>query len=126
MNRPLTIPSHRRPVPPGEILLREFLEPLGVTQADFAKRIGVTAARLSEIIHGKRPVTMDTALRLERALSFKAESWLRMQLAVDMFDALHRPASRAVANIKPITPTRGPRVLGSAPARVRPAKLRHA
>lgn len=67
MNRPLTIPSHRRPVPPGEILLREFLEPLGVTQADFAKRIGVTAARLSEIIHGKRPVTMDTALRLERA-----------------------------------------------------------
>lgn len=126
MNRPLTIPSHRRPVPPGEILLREFLEPLGVTQADFAKRIGVTAARLSEIIHGKRPVTMDTALRLERALGFKAESWLRMQLAVDMFDALHGPASRAVANIKPITQARGPRVLGSAPARVRPAKLRHA
>ncbi|HZX67650.1 MAG TPA: HigA family addiction module antitoxin [Candidatus Elarobacter sp.] len=125
MNRPLTIPSHRRPVPPGEILLREFLEPLGVTQADFAKRIGVTAARLSEIIHGKRPLTMDTALRLERALGFKAEAWLRMQLAVDMFDALHGPASRAVANIKPITTTRGPRVVGRAPARIRPVKVRH-
>ncbi len=105
MNRPLTIPTHRRPVPPGEILLREFLEPLEIAQAAFAKRIGVTAARLSEIIHGKRPVTMDTALRLERALGMKAESWLRMQLAVDMYDALHGPAARAVASIKPLVTT---------------------
>jgi antitoxin HigA-1 len=102
MNRPLTIPAHRRPVPPGEILLREFLEPHQITQAAFAKRIGVTAARLSEIIHGKRPITMDTALRLERALGMKAESWLRMQLTVDMYDALHSPAARVVANIKPV------------------------
>jgi addiction module HigA family antidote len=105
MNRPLTIPTHRRPVPPGEILLREFLEPLQITQAAFAKRIGVTAARLSEIIHGKRPITMDTALRLERALGMKAESWLRMQLTVDMYDALHGPAARVVANIKPVVTT---------------------
>jgi addiction module HigA family antidote len=91
MNRPLTIPTLRRPTPPGEILLREFLEPLQITQAAFAKRIGVTPARLSEIIHGKRPVTMDTALRLERALGFNAESWLRMQLTVDMFDAFNGP-----------------------------------
>jgi addiction module HigA family antidote len=104
MNRPLTIPTLRRPTLPGEILLREFLEPLEITQAAFAKRIGVTPARLSEIIHGKRPVTMDTALRLERALGFNAESWLRMQLTVDMFDALHGPAARAVAKIKPIAP----------------------
>jgi addiction module HigA family antidote len=102
MNRPLTIPAHRRPVPPGEILLREFLEPLGVTQAAFARRIGVTPTRLSEIIHGKRPVTIDTALRLERALGFKAESWLRMQLAVDMYDASRGPAARELAKIKPI------------------------
>ena len=107
MNRPLTIPTHRRPVPPGEILLREFLEPLEITQAAFAKRIGVTAARLSEIIHGKRPITMDTALRLERALGMKAESWLRMQLTVDMYDALHGPAARVVASIKPVKMTRG-------------------
>lgn len=105
MNRPLSIPTHRRPVPPGEILLREFLEPLHITQTAFAKRIGVTAARLSEIIHGKRPVTMDTALRLERALGMKAESWLRMQLTVDMFDALHGPTARHVANIKPVVMT---------------------
>lgn len=102
MNRPLSVPSGRRPVPPGEILLREFLKPLGLTQSDFAKRIGVTAARLSEIVHGKRPITMDTALRLERALGFKAESWLRMQLTLDMYDATHGPTARAVAKIKPI------------------------
>lgn len=103
MNRPLTVPTHRRPVPPGEILLREFLEPLKMTQTAFARRIGVTAARLSEIIHGKRPITMDTALRLERALGMKAESWLRMQLTIDMYDALHGRAARAVASIKSIT-----------------------
>src|ERR1700684_1291998 len=101
MHRSLSVPTNRRPVPPGEILLREFLEPLQITQSAFAKRIGVTPARLSEIIHGKRPITMDTALRLERALGMKAESWLRMQLTVDMFDALHGPVARAVAKIKP-------------------------
>lgn len=89
MRRPLTVPSKRRPVSPGSILLREFLEPLGITQSAFAKHIGVTKARLSEIIHGKRPVTMDSALRFERALGFNAESWMRMQLTLDPYDALH-------------------------------------
>ncbi len=101
MNRPLTIPSHRRPTPPGHILLREFLEPLGITQSAFAKHIGVTNARLSEIIR-KRPVTMDSALRFERALGFSAESWMRMQMTVDMYDALHGPLGKAVERIKPI------------------------
>lgn len=102
MNRPLAIPTHRRPVPPGEILLREFLEPLGITQSAFAKHIGITNARLSEIIHGKRPVTMDSALRFERALGFSAESWMRMQMTVDMYDARHGPAARSLDRIKPI------------------------
>jgi antitoxin HigA-1 len=101
-NRPLSIPSQRRPTPPGEILLREFLEPLGVTQAAFAKHIGITTARLSEIIHGKRAVTIDTAIRFERALGFSAESWLRMQLAVDVYDAQHGPAAKVLARIKPL------------------------
>src|ERR1035441_963651 len=101
MNRPLTIPTHRRPTSPGSILLREFLEPLGITQSAFAKHVGITTARLSEIIHGKRPVTMDSALRFERALGFSAESWLRMQLTLDMYDALHGPAAKSVARIKP-------------------------
>ena len=102
MNRPLTIPTHRRPTSPGSILLREFLEPLGITQSAFAKHICITNARLSEIIHGKRPVTMDSALRFERALGFSAESWLRMQMTVDMYDALNGSVARAVGRIKPI------------------------
>jgi addiction module HigA family antidote len=105
MHRPLTIPTSRRPTAPGSILLREFLEPLGITQSAFAKHIGVTNARLSEIIHGKRPVTMDSALRFERALGFSAEAWMRMQLTLDMFDALHGRAGKAVERIKPITRT---------------------
>jgi addiction module HigA family antidote len=100
MDRPLTIPTHRRPTPPGSILLREFLEPLGITQSAFAKHIGVTNARLSEIIHGKRPVTMDSALRFERALGFGAESWMRMQLTLDMYDALHGRLGKTVGRIK--------------------------
>jgi addiction module HigA family antidote len=102
MNRPLTIPTRRRPVTPGEILLREFLQPLRITQSAFAKHIGITNARLSEIIHGKRPVTMDSALRFERALGFSAESWMRMQMTVDMYDAIHGPVGKAVARIKPL------------------------
>ena len=94
MNRPLTIPTHRRPIPFGSILLREFLQPLGITQSAFAKHIGITNARLSEIIHGKRPVTVDSALRFERALGFSAESWMRMQMTVDMYDPLHGRVGR--------------------------------
>jgi len=53
MHRSLTLPTHRRPIHPGAILLREFLKPLGMTQSAFAKHIGITNARLSEIITGK-------------------------------------------------------------------------
>ena len=102
MKRPLTIPTHRRPILPGSILLREFLEPLGITQTAFARHIGVTTARLSEIVHGERPVTMDSALRFERALGLSAESWMRMQLAVDMYDAIHGQLGKTVRRIKPI------------------------
>lgn len=73
-----------------------------MTQSAFAKHIGITNARLSEMIHGKRPVTIDSALRFERALGFHAESWMRMQLAVDLYDALHANAGTAVGRIKPI------------------------
>jgi addiction module HigA family antidote len=75
---------------------------MGITQSAFAKHIGVTNARLSEIIHGKRPVTMDSALRFERALGFRAESWMRMQLTLDLYDAMHGRAGKAFERIKPI------------------------
>lgn len=104
LNRTLSLPTRRRPTPPGKILAREFLGPLNITQAAFAKHIGITAARLSEIIRGKRAVSIDTAIRFERALGFAADSWLRMQLAVDMYDAQHGPTAKALARIKPLKP----------------------
>lgn len=102
INRPLSIPKNRRPTTPGEVLLSEFLEPLGISQLAFAKHIGITPARLSEIVHGKRAVTMDTAMRFERALGFAADSWMRMQLAVDLYDARHGAAAKEISKIKPL------------------------
>ncbi len=96
------IPTHRRPTPPGEILRREFLEPLGITQIGFAKRLGITHHRLNEIIRGKRGVTTDTALRLARVLGTTPDLWLNMQQAVDLYDATHSSASKEIARLEPL------------------------
>jgi addiction module HigA family antidote len=107
VHRPLHIPTRRRPVPPGEILVREFLEPLGITQAAFAQRVGMTPTRVSEIVHGKRAVTLDAAMRFGRALGTSPDMWLRMQLTLDMYDAIHGPAAAKIARIKPFDPRGG-------------------
>jgi addiction module HigA family antidote len=98
----IPLPTHRRPTTPGEMLIEEFLKPLGVTQYKFAQQIGVTYPRLNEIVNGKRSVTPDTALRFERALGMPADFWLNLQHAVDMWDTLHSPAAKAIAKIKPL------------------------
>lgn len=98
----LPVPSHQRPPTPGDILLYDFLEPLSVSQLDFAKRIGVTPARLNEIIKGKRAVTPDTALRFERALGTSAAFWLNLQQIVDLFDAMNSEAAKSIKKIKPL------------------------
>jgi antitoxin HigA-1 len=96
------IPTHRRPTPPGEILSREFLEPLGLSQAEFARRLGITHHRLNEIIRGKRALSTDTALRLSRVLGTTPDLWLNMQQAVDLYDAMHSPRSRGIARLQPL------------------------
>ena len=98
----LYVPTHRRPSTPGVLLLEEFLRPLGITQVAFAKRIGVTPARLNEIIKGKRAVTADTALRLSRALGTSAEMWINAQKVVDLYDTLHSPAAKEIRKIRPL------------------------
>jgi addiction module HigA family antidote len=96
------LPTSRRPTPPGEILFREFLEPLAITQTAFAKRLGITHHRLNEIIRGKRGITTDTALRLARVLGTTPDLWLNMQQAVDLYDAMHSPASRQISRLEPL------------------------
>ena len=98
----LTIPSNRRPTAPGELLQREFLEPLEMTQTALARHLGITTHRLNEIIRGRRGVTPDTALRLERVLGVSAAFWLNAQLAVDLYDAQHSKEAKKIAKLEPV------------------------
>ena len=69
---------------PGEILMEEFLKPLGVTQYKLAKDIHVPARRINEIVHGKRSITADTALRLSRYFNLSERFWLNLQARYDL------------------------------------------
>lgn len=72
------------PVHPGEVLLLEFLEPMGISQYRLAKDISVSARRINEIVHGKRSVTADTALRLSRYFGTSERFWLNLQTRYDL------------------------------------------
>jgi addiction module HigA family antidote len=82
------------------MLLEEFLEPLGMSQAELAEKIGVSYPRVNELIHGKRGVTPDTALRLERLFGMEAQFWLNLQLAWDLYHVVHSPAAKKIRRIK--------------------------
>ena len=94
------IPTHGPPTHPGEMLLEEFIKPYGLTQTELAKRLGVSYPRLNEIIHGKRSVTPDTALRLEQALGMEAQFWLNLQQTWDLYHAMHSPAAAEIRQIE--------------------------
>jgi len=96
----MRIPTHGPPTHPGEMLLEEFLKPLGISQVELAKLISVSYPRVNELIHGKRGMTPDTALRLERLLGMEAQFWLNLQLAWDLYQALNAPTSSEIAKIQ--------------------------
>lgn len=79
MNRQPKNPFH-----PGEILLEEFLEPMGLTQTEFARRVGWTRARLNELIRGKRGITAEAALDLAETLGTSAKLWMNLQATYDL------------------------------------------
>ena len=72
------------PIHPGEVLLQEYLEPLGVTQHRLALAIGVPPRRINEIVHGKRRISADTALRLARYFATTERFWLNLQGRYDL------------------------------------------
>lgn len=78
------------PVHPGEILLEDFLKPMGITQYRLAKSIGVPQRRIGEIVSGKRSITADTALRLARFFGTDAQSWMNLQTHYDLAIAEER------------------------------------
>lgn len=83
----IRLPKHRKPTHPGEMLLEEFLVPLGISQTTFAKHLGWTQAKLNEIIKGKRGVTPESALAFSDALGTSPDLWLDLQLHCDLYDA---------------------------------------
>lgn len=96
------LPSQRPPVHPGEMLLEEFLLPLGITQSAFAIRLGVSFPRLNELVHGKRGVTTDTALRLARVTGMSADFWLGLQQDWDLWHALRSESAGEIARLEPL------------------------
>jgi len=87
------------------MLLEEFLEPLGITQTAFAARLGVSFARLNEIVRGKRSVTPDTALRLERVLGMPADFWLGLQQDWDLWHAMRSRSAAEIEQLQPLLPS---------------------
>lgn len=94
------LPTHRPPTHPGEMLLKEFLEPLGVSQVEAAARMSIPFQRLNAIVKRRRGVSADTALLLEALTNWDAEIWLRLQAKWDLWHALKargtRPRVRAL------------------------------
>lgn len=105
---PMTLlPQSRAPVHPGEMLLSEFLEPHGLTQTELAHAIGVSYPRINELVHGKRGVTPDTALRLARFFGTTEMFWLNLQMIWDLYRARLEASERGIDAIEPLTSARG-------------------
>jgi addiction module HigA family antidote len=88
------------PVHPGEVLLEEFLEPMGISQYRLAKDISVHPRRINEIVHGKRSITADTALRLSRYFGLSERFWLNLQARYDLEVEKDRLAGRLEQEVK--------------------------
>ncbi len=81
------VPTHRIPTHPGEMLLEEFLNPMGLTQRQLADAIRVPYQRINEIVNGRRGVTPQTALRLAKYFGVSADFWMNLQLRYDLYHA---------------------------------------
>lgn len=81
------IPTHRFPTHPGEMLVEEFLNPMGLTQRQLAEAIRVSYQRINEIVNGRRGVTPATALRLARFFKNSPDFWMNLQLRWDLYQA---------------------------------------
>lgn len=93
------IPKKREPTHPGEMLLEEFLNPLGLSQRDLASAIGVPYQRVNELVNRRRGVTPSTALRLAKFLGTTAAFWMNLQLRWELYHA-QRSEADALRNIR--------------------------
>jgi len=89
------------PIHPGEILLEEFLKPMGISQYRIAKDISVPPRRINEIVHGKRSITADTALRLSKYFNTSDRFWLNLQIRFDLEIEKDRLGKRLGSEVHP-------------------------
>lgn len=81
------IPKNRIPTHPGKVLKEDFLKPMGMSQVELARRMGVPIQRINTLINGKRDVTAETAILLARVLKTSPRLWMNLQVALDLFKA---------------------------------------
>jgi addiction module HigA family antidote len=94
------VPTNRIPTHPGEMLLEEFLNPMGITQRDLADNIHVPYQRINEIVNGRRGITPSTALRLAKFFDLSADFWMNLQLRWDLYFA-RQDEKRVLESIQP-------------------------
>ena len=99
-------PTHRVPTHPGEMLLEEFLTPMGITQRELADAIRVPYQRINEIINGRRGVTPSTALRLAKFFGMSADFWMNGQLTWDLY-RVQQAEQAELKTIRPHVPASG-------------------
>ena len=97
----MRIPTHREPTHPGDMLLEEFLEPMGITQRELSEAIHVPYQRINEIVNKKRGITPSTALRLARFFGVSEDFWLNLQLRCDLYKA-RKTEAKEIKTIRPI------------------------
>ncbi len=96
------LPDRRPPTHPGEMLLEEFVKPLGITQSALARRMGISFPRLNEVVRGKRGVTPDTALRLARVVGMSPDFWLGLQQDWDLWHAMRGERAAEIERLLPL------------------------
>ena len=97
----IRIPTHREPTHPGEMLLEEFLTPMGLTQRELADEIRVPYQRVNEIVNGRRGITPSTALRLAKYFGNSEGFWMNLQLRWDLYQA-RRSEEGVLRAIRPL------------------------
>ena len=95
------VPINRRPTHPGEMLLEEFLKPMGLTQRELAQALGLPYQRINELINGRRALTPSTALRLAKYFGNSASFWMSLQLRWDLYEAQSSEA-KFLKKIRPL------------------------
>ena len=104
------IPTHRTPTHPGEMLLEEFLKPMGITQRELCNSIHVPYQRINEVINQKRGITPSTALRLAKYFGVSEDFWLNIQLRWDLY-RVRKEETAELSKIQPLARENRPTIL---------------